>query len=111
MSHPRRRPLRYRGLRTAPPRRSVPASTASTTLLIAKAVLVSTLALLITGGTVLAVAHPGRYNLPGEVIVDVIFVLLAVWVDRHAIQRWRQIAARVPVDSSWQPGEDPSRPA
>jgi hypothetical protein len=61
--------------------------------LIAKAVLVSALALLITGFTVLVLAHPGHGNVPGEVILDVIFVLLAVWVDRYAIRRWRQTAA------------------
>ncbi len=106
MSHPQRRPLRYRGLRTAPPRHPAPASTASATLLIAKAVLVSTLALLITGGTVLVVAHPGRGNVPADVILDVIFVLLTVWVDQHAIRRWRQTAARLPTDPSSQPDED-----
>lgn len=101
-----RRPLRYRGLRTPPPGHTASASTASAILLIAKAGLLSTLALLITGFTVLVLAHPGRGNLPGDVILDVIFVLLTLWVDRHAIRRWRPTAARLPVDSSSQQSED-----
>lgn len=111
MSHPQHRPLRYRGLRTSPPGHPAPTSTASAILLIAKAVLVSTLALLVTGCTVLVLAHPGRGNVPGEVILDVIFVLLTVWADRHAIRRWRQTAAQLPVDSSSQPSEDLTRAA
>ncbi len=109
MSHAQRRPLRYRGLRATPPRHPTPASAASAALSIAKAVLASTLALLITAWTVLVLVHPGRGNIPGDVILDVIFVLLTVWVDRHAIRRWRQTAARLPVDSSSKPGEDSTR--
>ncbi len=106
MSHAQRRPLRYRGLRTSVPEHPASASTASASLLIAKAVLASTLALLITAWTVLVLTHSGRGNIPGDVILDVIFVLLTVWIDRHAIRRWRQTAARLPVDPSSQPSEN-----
>jgi hypothetical protein len=41
------------------------------------------------------VVHPGPYNIPGDIFVDVIFVSLAVWVDWLTIQRGRQLAVAI----------------
>ncbi len=51
------------------------------------------LALCLTFLAVWVVLSPSKDNIPGDVILDVAFVSVAVWVDRLAIRRAREIAA------------------
>jgi hypothetical protein len=78
MSRTPKRPLRHRGF-SKPTRVCVIASV--------------TLALSLTYLAVWVVLSPAPENIPGDLILDVAFVALAVWVDRLAIRRAREIPA------------------
>jgi hypothetical protein len=80
MSH---RPLRYWGVRYVG-ERGRPSVWGS--------ILLALFALFLTYMAVWVVIHPGPNNIPGDVILDVAFVSLAVWVDWLTIQRGRQLA-------------------
>jgi hypothetical protein len=83
MSH---RPLRYWGVRRIGrgERPSVGGS-----------ILLALFAIFLTCLAVLVVITPGPNNIPGDIILDVIFVSLAMWVDWLTIQRGRQLAIAI----------------
>lgn len=78
MSDEPKRPLRYRRL-------GKPARISATTIV--------PLAFCLTFLAVWVVLSPSSDNIPGDVILDVAFVSVVVWVDRLAIRRAREIAA------------------
>jgi hypothetical protein len=73
-----KRPVRYRSL-------GKPVRVSVTTVV--------PLALCLTILAVWVVLSPAKDNIPGDVIFDVAFVSVAVWVDRLAIRRAREIDA------------------
>lgn len=61
---------------------------------LASSIVLTLLAAFLTCLAIIIVVHPTGDNIPGDVILDAIFVALAVWVDRLTIQRWRTITLR-----------------
>ncbi len=80
-----RRPLRYWSLHVG--RRGRPS--------VGGSVLLAVFAVFLTYLAVWVVVHPGRDNIPGDIIFDVAFASLAIWVDRLAVQRGRHLAATI----------------
>jgi hypothetical protein len=102
MSSAQHRPLRYRGVRFHHQSKHALPRTAKAVLSIAKALLLSALALLLSAYAVFFVARPARDNIPGDVILDLIFLPLAVWADRRAIRRWKRTATYLTAISGTQ---------
>jgi hypothetical protein len=57
------------------------------------ALAISFAALLVTYIAVALVANPTANNVPGDILLMIIFVALAAWVDLRAFLTWRRIFA------------------
>lgn len=84
MHEPPRRPLRYWSLYRAD-KHGRPS--------IAGGVVLALCALFLTYMAVWMGIHPEPDNVAGDVILDVVLVSVAVWIDRHTIRHWREIRA------------------
>jgi hypothetical protein len=80
-----RRPLRYWGTPVRPESNHDHPSVWGTALL-------SVLALCVTLFALAVISHPSPDNIPGDLIEDIVFASLALWVDWCVTQRWEKIA-------------------